>query len=109
MLKSILVREYMAANVVTLTPQMDVFDAISLLLKHEISGAPVIDEQRNFLGVFSEKGCMRVIVKAAYEQLPSNKIEPFIDRQAMTTTADTDILTIAQTFHTRGARRLAVV
>ncbi len=104
-----LAKDIMVTKLVTLTPRMDVYQAIDLLLKHKISGAPVIDEDRNFLGSFSEKCCLSVLLKAAYEQLPTTEIEPFIDTEARTITEETDLLTIAHIFTETGCRQLPVL
>jgi CBS domain-containing protein len=105
----LLARDIMVTRLVTLTPHMDVFQAIGLLLKHRISGAPVIDESRRFLGVFSEKNCMRVLVDAAYDQLPTTKLYAFMDTAAKTVTEETDMLGIAQIFKETNYRRLPVL
>ena len=52
---------------------------------------------------------MSMIVKGAYEQLPTNSIEPFLDRDSHTITEETDLLTIAQNFQQTGSRRLPVL
>ena len=104
-----LAREIMVTKLVTLTPGMDVFEAIGLLLKHKISGAPVIDENGAFVGVFSEKSCMRMVVKAAYEQLPTTQLFAFVETDARTIDEETDLLTIAQIFLSTSARRLPVL
>src|SRR5690606_3245678 len=36
-----------------------------LLVKHNISGMPVIDDQGRYVGVFSEKSCLRALVQTA--------------------------------------------
>ena len=72
-----LVRDFMVTDLITVDPRMDVFEAIGYLLKQRISGAPVVDKDRNFLGVFSEKTSMRVLVDAAYEQIPSAEVAAF--------------------------------
>src|SRR5690606_30367274 len=36
-----------------------------LLVKHNISGMPVIDAQSRYVGVFSEKSCLRALVQTA--------------------------------------------
>ena len=36
------VREYMAASLVTFTPEMEIMDAIDALIRNRISGAPVV-------------------------------------------------------------------
>jgi len=107
--RPLLARDIMVTRLVTLSPQMDVFEAIGLLLKHRISGAPVIEEDRRFVGVFSEKCCMRVLVDAAYDQIPTTKLYAFMDTEARTVTEETDLLTIAQIFKDTTARRLPVL
>ena len=105
----VVAKDIMVTKLVTLAPDMDVYEAISLLLSNRISGAPVVDSNRNYLGVFSEKCCMSVLVKAAYEQLPTTQIAPFMDTDAKTITEETDLLTLAQIFTHTGLRRLPVL
>lgn len=107
--KPVLAKDIMVTKLVTLTPDMDVLDAIGMLLRHRISGAPVIDPERRMLGVFSERCCMDVLIKASYEQLPSSQIFPFVDTEARCITEETDLLTIAQIFLSTPTRRLPVV
>lgn len=102
-------KDIMVTRLVTLSPRMDVFEAIGLLLKHRISGAPVVDEQQNYLGVFSERSSLSVLVEAAYDGLPTTEVFAFMDVEARTITEETDLLTIAQIFLNTHARRLPVV
>lgn len=102
-------RDVMVRDLVKLDPQMDLFDAIDLLLQHEISGAPVVDENGRLLGVFTEKDCLRVLVNAAYEQLPTTRIYAFLETTCQTVDENTDLLTIAQLFLSNPYRRLPVV
>lgn len=107
--KPVLAKDIMVTKLITLTPDMDVMDAIGMLLQHRISGAPVIDEDNRVLGVFSERCCMDVMIKASYEQLPSSQIFPFVDTEARCISEETDLLTIAQIFLSTATRRLPVV
>lgn len=104
-----LAKDIMITRLITLSPQMDVFKAIGLLLKHRISGAPVIDDERRLVGIFSEKCCMRVLVDAAYDQLPSTEVFGFMDTGVLTITEQTDLLSIAQIFRDKPYRRLPVL
>lgn len=104
-----LAKDIMVTKLVTLSPSMDVFDAIGLLLKHRISGAPVVDENGKFLGVFSEKSSMTVLVESAYDGMPTSEVFAFMDAAPATITEDTDLLTIAQTFRNTSYRRLPVL
>ncbi len=107
--KPVLAKDIMVTKLVTLTPDMDVLEAIGLLLNNRISGAPVLDAENRFLGVFSERCCMDVLIKASYEQLPSSQIFPFVDTEVRSISEDTDLLTIAQIFQSTATRRLPVV
>ncbi len=102
--------EFMVKKLVTLSPKSDVFDAIGLLLKNRISGAPVLDENGNFLGIFSEKNSMQVLISSAYEQLPTTHVEAFMNRDRdRVISADTDLFDVAQKFADTPLRRLEVV
>jgi len=109
MIQTLTARNIMVKRLVTLRTGMDVYAAINTLLKHRISGAPVLDEKGDYVGVFSEKCSMRVILDAACESLPQSIIDPFIDRHARTIEEDTDLLTIAQMFEETPYRRLPVL
>lgn len=102
-------KDIMVTRLVTIDPEMDVLDAVRLLVKHQISGAPVVDRNGNFMGVFSEKCSMHVILDAAYEQLPTNQVKAFLDVDPKTIAPDTDLLNIAQVFLLTSYRRLVVL
>ncbi|MCS7471700.1 CBS domain-containing protein, partial [Stieleria sp. ICT_E10.1] len=102
-------RDMMVSNLTTLSPDMDVLEALDVLLQHRISGAPVVDHDDRFLGIFSEKSCIRFVVNAAYEQMPSNNVMAFVDTDPPTIEARTDLLSIAQTFLDASCRRLPVL
>ena len=55
------------------------FDAIDQLLTNRISGAPVVDVEGNYLGIFSEKTAMRVLIGAIYDQLPGTAVRAYMD------------------------------
>ncbi len=103
-------KDVMTTSLVTLSPESDVFQAIGYLLKHHISGAPVQDADKNFLGVFSEKNSMSVLIQAAYEQLPSTKVGAFMNTDFdRTITEDMDLQRCAERFLSTPFRRLPVL
>jgi CBS domain-containing protein len=103
-------RQIMSTKLVTLSPSTDVVKAIGDLLKHRISGAPVVDQDGRFLGVFSEKSSMSVLVQAAYEQLPSTEVAAFMDTDlGRTILEDASFLDCARIFRETHYRRLPVV
>lgn len=106
---SVTAREMMVRNLISLDPSMDAMVALDLLLRNRISGAPVVDEHGKFLGIFSEKSCMKFVVSVAYDGMPSTDVASLIDRDPPTIDEETDLLTIAQTFLNESCRRLPVL
>ena len=60
------VRDYMTRKLVTLSPEMEVMEAVQVLVQKQISGAPVIDRFGTLVGMLSEKDCMRIVLNAGY-------------------------------------------
>ncbi len=102
-------RDIMKTRLITLKPTMDVFKGIKTLVKNKISGAPVVDDNGQLLGVFSEKCSMQVLIDAAYDGLPTNQIGAFMNTQPQTTNEDARLLTIANFFLLSTGRRLPVL
>jgi len=86
-------------NLLTLSPAEDVHTAMEMLLQRKCSGAPVIDSNDQFLGIFSEKTCMGFVIEAAYNNLPGATVREFIDTDSnRLIDAATDLHNIARIF-----------
>lgn len=108
MLKKITVKDYMAANLVTFSPDMDILDAINELVCNKISGASVVDKHGNLVGILSERDCMKVALNASYHGEMGGKVEEFMSRDVKTVQADMSIVELAQLFYTARLRRYVV-
>lgn len=58
--------DIMTRTLVALTPEMPILDAVRVLLKYQISGAPVIDEEGRLAGICSEFDCLRVMSSGVF-------------------------------------------
>ncbi len=103
-------RDFMKCELVTLSPEIDVFDAIDHILKRRISGAPVVDDEGRFEGIFSEKTAMRVLIAAIHDQLPGTNVGSYmnLDRNRIIHDEDT-LLDVAHKFQETPYRRLPVL
>jgi len=99
----------MVTKLVTLSPQMRLREAAKLLLKNRISGAPVVNGGGELIGIFSEQDMMRALIDTVYDELPSSEVRNYMSRDPYTIKEDLDLLSIAQTFQSKGFRRLPVV
>ncbi|HEG43523.1 MAG TPA: CBS domain-containing protein [Phycisphaerales bacterium] len=52
--------EMMSANVVTITEETTIPEAIALLVKHNITGLPVVDKTMKLIGIISEKDILKI-------------------------------------------------
>ena len=109
MIHTIAVKEYMSASLVTFTPELDVMNAIDILVKHRISGAPVVDERGNLVGLLSEKDCMKVALQAGYYEQLAGRVEDYMTRSVITVEAESSVLEVAKLFMENGPRRYPVV
>ena len=107
--KSARARDYMSAKLITLTPDMEIHQAINLLLKNRISGAPVIDRAGDLVGILSKKDCLKVAFSASYHQDWGGKVLEYMSAEVETVEADTDIVEVAERFVKGPYRRFPVM
>lgn len=98
MLKSVLVRDHMSTDLVTLDPDMDVLRAAHKLIRNNISGAPVVDKDGSLLGLLTERDFMRVVMQSEYHAMPGGLVKEFMSENPQTVSPDESILKVAQLF-----------
>ncbi len=109
MARAVTASDYMSANVVTFTPDMDVLAAINALITRGISGAPVVDKLGNLIGILSEKDCLQVALTAGYHGEAGGRVEEYMHAEVKTVEADTSIVDVARMFLQDGYRRYPVM
>ena len=108
MLKIVKVRDYMSTDLICLSPETELAKAIQTLLFHKISGSPVVDANRQLVGMLSEGDCLKGIFTGSYFDEGSGTVESVMS-QADTINADEDIVKAAEYFIRQGRRRLPVL
>ena len=107
--KSCVVKDYMAKTLLTFKPDTDVLDAVHLLVKHRIAGAPVVDDAGNLVGMLSELDCMKVALHAGYHGDWGGPVSDYMSAGARTVEAEMSIIDLAQRFIESTYRRYPVV
>lgn len=54
------ISDLMSTDVVTVGPDTTILEATNILVKHNISGLPVVDKKNKLLGIVSEKDLLRL-------------------------------------------------
>ncbi len=110
MSKVILVREVMATGLLTLKSEMPIFQAIGLLLKNKVSGAPVVDDHHTLVGILSEKDCLTVFANEAFfSETAGGSVADYMTRDVLTIDPDAEVFAAAEMFMKHSFRRLPVV
>lgn len=104
-----LVESFMTSKVVSLKPTMDIYEAILKMMKYDVSGAPVVEEDGSLVGMLSEKDCMSIFASAAYSNLPGGTVAEYMVMHPETIGVHSDLFTVAGIFMHRPYRRLPVV
>jgi CBS domain-containing protein len=107
-LKSCLVKDYMARTLVTFKPDTPVLDAVHVLVKNRIAGAPVVDDEGNLLGMLSELDCMRVALQAGYHGDYGGPVRDYMSEGVKTVSMEMSIVDLAQVFIDQHYRRFPV-
>ena len=103
--KKPIVKNYMATRLVILSETMDVYFAIALLLKNKISGAPVINDANELVGILSEKDCLRVFANGSFHNMPGGDVGNFMTKAVATVTPEMELFMVADIFLKHNYRR----
>jgi len=103
------VDDYMAKVLYTFLPSDNIHSAAKTLLEKHISGAPVVDESGNLVGVLSKKDCLNVVYAASYHQDWGGRVDEYMNREVRTIESGTDIIAVADMLVQSSYRRFPVL
>ncbi len=107
-MKSLKVKDYMTRRLITFKPKTNVVEAMDVFLKNSISGAPVVDEDGNLVGILSEVDLMQVIVQDSYYDESVGIVGDYMRTEVDTVDPEMDIYTLAEKFIKEHRRRYPV-
>ncbi|MCB9693335.1 MAG: CBS domain-containing protein [Alphaproteobacteria bacterium] len=106
--------DVMTPNVLVLTPSLPIYDAIESLVRHRLSGAPVVSEATGpddhvLVGILSERDCLRTLANGALYGLPGGTVGDFMTADVRAVRPNVDVLALASLFLDNPWRRLPVI
>jgi CBS domain-containing protein len=104
-----LVRNFMTRNVITLSPDMEVLNALMVLAENNIAGAPVLDARGNLVGLLTEKDCIRSALEATYHSTYGGLVADFMSPDVVTLGPDVGLVQAAEEFLRRSFHRYPVL
>ncbi len=104
-----LVADFMSRDLVTLTPQMEINRAMTILLERKISGAPVLDSDGFLVGVLTKRDCLKAALDASYYRDWGGRVDAYMSHPVMTIEASMDIIRATNLFIEKPYRRFPVM
>jgi len=123
-----LVQHIMTNHIVALDYSMPFLDAAKMLIAYHISGAPVVTESGELIGIISEKDLMRAMyptyrqvyehsylfyydeeLEAAAESAKEKTVAEIMSKRLITTTPDTHVLKVGGLMIATGVHRVPVI
>ena len=102
-------RDYMSRNLLVLSPDMDLDDAIHLLVTRDVSSAPVVDARGDLVGLLTDKDCFRAAYEASYHQEMAGPVRGLMSAEVDVIGADMDMVELLGLFFAGPRRRFPVV
>ncbi len=99
-------KDLMTTKVIAVDPDDSVTKAVSLMLKHGISGLPVVAVAGRLLGVVSEDDLLDLVWDG---RTGGDEVYHYMSRNVPTTGEEDDLRSVAEQFRRHGVGRLPVM
>ena len=108
--KTTTVQEYMTKDLITFRPETPLKEVVHSLLMNKITGAPVLNEKKEVVGLIDDKDCLKLMFDSLYHNLPvsSKTTKDYMSDMMKSVKIDTDIMDAANIFLTTPYKRLLV-
>ncbi len=109
--EQIKVSDYMTRNLIVFNPKQSVLEVMDQLIKHRISGGPVVNENHELVGIISEGDCIKQISESRYYNQPMENInvEEHMITNVDTISGDMNIFDAAEKFLQSKRRRFPII
>ena len=105
------VRDYMSTKLITFKSSERIENVIDGLIKHRISGAPVVNDKNELIGVISEGDCIKHISDSRYYNMPleNSTVEKLMVKNVETIDGNMNIFDAANKFLESKRRRFPII
>ena len=105
------VSEYMATELITFRPDTEIKEVLDSLLENRISGAPVLNEDNEVVGLIDDKDCLNLLMGSEYHNHPVGKrtAASYMSNVMKTISMHDNIIDAANIFLHTKYKRLVVI
>ena len=103
------VSDFMEAQLTILSPNQDVLDAMRVMLDAQISGAPVVDDHGNLVGVLTQRDCLSVAFQTGYHGERAGTVREYMTFPVETVSPGLSLVEVLEKFLRSPHRRFPVL
>jgi predicted transcriptional regulator len=105
------VTEYMVTQLITFKPETEISAVITSFLDNRITGAPVLNDNKEVVGLIDDKDCLKVLVSGGYYNHPIEKetVASYMTNVMKTISIHDNIVDVANIFLQTKFKRLLVM
>jgi CBS domain-containing protein len=104
------ISEFMDQVVPAIGPDMQIMKAVDFLLRHRVTGVPVVDSDGGLLGIITETDLLKLVTEGIQGQPPTEAtVAEYMSTDVVTVPPTMDIYYVAGIFLKNKFRRLPVV
>jgi len=101
------VGEIMSKHVVTVQSDASIVDAIELLVKKNVTGLPVVNEQKVLVGIISEIDVIQLLLRDTVTK--GHRVQDYMTQKVISFSPVDDILKICEFFAGNSIRRVPII
>ena len=100
-------KDVMSKKVMTLKPDLRVVDVIKLLAEHKVTGAPVVSDDMNLLGMVTEKDILMMLL---YDKnIKAKTVADLMTKEVIFFTEEDDLMEIFKILVENNFRRVPIL
>lgn len=93
---SVSIKDLMSTRFATIHPEMPVVEASSNLIKLDMLGSPVTDDDGTLVGWISERECLQAALQVVYHNQRVATVKDLMQSEVLTVSLTDDVLSLAQ-------------
>lgn len=103
------VRDYMVSSLITVAPHTEITQVVQTLIRHDISGVLVVDDDGKLLGILTERDCIAVAADSGYYDEWGGPASQYMSAPVETVGPDESLVDVAEQMKNSTYRRFPVI
>lgn len=99
-------KSIMKTNVICVSKDTDIYEAIGIMVENNITGLPVVNESQTLVGIITEKDVLKLLYD--FEDVPDT-VEGFMTEQVACLNQEDSLVDVADSFINNHFRRVPIL